>query len=142
MYVPSSLHKLARDESGAATLEAALALPVFFMLAFGAIGWGLLLWEQNTLQYAVEQSARCQILPFAYNGKKLCGSYAQWGVFNTFAIPGIAEDHFTERDVATSTGAKSYKSSCVDASFPNTLINIPLIQAPGSLQATYCRASQ
>jgi Flp pilus assembly protein TadG len=47
-----------RDD-GAIALEFALTLPVFLLLVFGIFGLALTLWTENSIQYAVEQAARC-----------------------------------------------------------------------------------
>jgi Flp pilus assembly protein TadG len=47
------------DRAGSAAVEFGLTAPVFFLLLFGAIEFARLLWTQNSLQYAVEEAARC-----------------------------------------------------------------------------------
>ena len=44
---------------GAAAVETALVLPVFLLCVFGISEIGRALWIQSTLQYAVEDAARC-----------------------------------------------------------------------------------
>jgi Flp pilus assembly protein TadG len=39
------------DERGTTVLEFALTVPIFFMLLFGVVGGGLLLWMQLGLQH-------------------------------------------------------------------------------------------
>ena len=47
----------------------AIVLPVFLMLVFGIEEFGRLFWLQSSLQYAVEQAARCAAV-----NTTLCGS--------------------------------------------------------------------
>jgi Flp pilus assembly protein TadG len=47
------------DSAGSAAVDFAFTAPVFFLLVFGTIEYGRLLWAQNSIQYAVERAARC-----------------------------------------------------------------------------------
>lgn len=58
-----------RDVSGASALEFGLTAPVFFLVIFGIIEGGLLLWTQLGLQHGTELAARC-----AGINKTLCGT--------------------------------------------------------------------
>jgi Flp pilus assembly protein TadG len=42
-----------------AAVEFAFTAPFFFLLLFGAIEYGRFFWTQTSLQYAVEEAARC-----------------------------------------------------------------------------------
>jgi len=63
--------KLRRDERGASAVEFGLTAPIFFLILFGIIEGGLLLWNQLALQHGAEMAARC-----AGVNKTLCGSPA------------------------------------------------------------------
>ena len=52
-------NKIWRDERGATALEFAILAPVFFLLIFGIIAFGLLCWTQVGLQHGAEMAARC-----------------------------------------------------------------------------------
>jgi Flp pilus assembly protein TadG len=54
-----------RDSAGSAAVEFALTAPVFFLLLFGTIEFGQAMWAQNSLQYAVEEAARCRAINHA-----------------------------------------------------------------------------
>ena len=54
-----TLARILRDEQGASALEFALTAPVFFILIFGIIELGLMLWTQFGLQHGAEMAARC-----------------------------------------------------------------------------------
>jgi len=48
-----------KDISGTAAIELAMTMPVFLMLLFGAVEFGLLMWTKLGLQHGVEMAARC-----------------------------------------------------------------------------------
>jgi Flp pilus assembly protein TadG len=47
-----------RWDEGAAAVEAALVLPVLFLLILGIVEFGMALWQWNTMLLAVEQAGR------------------------------------------------------------------------------------
>jgi Flp pilus assembly protein TadG len=47
------------DEHGASAVEFALTAPIFFLMIFGIITFGLMLWTQFGLQHGAEMAARC-----------------------------------------------------------------------------------
>lgn len=51
--------QILRDEGGAAALEFAILAPVFFLIIFGIIAFGILFWTQVGLQHGAEMAARC-----------------------------------------------------------------------------------
>ena len=53
------VRQLFRDTEGNALVEFALTMPLFFLLLFGLIQAGLMLWTQVGLQHGVEMAARC-----------------------------------------------------------------------------------
>jgi Flp pilus assembly protein TadG len=53
------VRQLFRDTDGASLLEFAVTAPLFFLLLFGVIQAGLMLWTQMGLQHGVEMAARC-----------------------------------------------------------------------------------
>jgi hypothetical protein len=55
----NSTKKLLLDERGATALEFAILAPVFFLLIFGIIVFGMLFWTQVGLQHGAEMAARC-----------------------------------------------------------------------------------
>jgi len=57
------------DTRGTAAIEFAMTMPVFFMIIFGIIEGGILLWAQVGLQHGVEMAARCASVNTA-----VCGS--------------------------------------------------------------------
>jgi Flp pilus assembly protein TadG len=51
--------KFARDEGGAAAIEAALVLPFYLVLIFAVIELGHIYWTYNCIQYVADEVARC-----------------------------------------------------------------------------------
>ncbi|MGA7386171.1 MAG: TadE family protein [Methylocella sp.] len=60
------------DIRGAAAVEFALIILSLMLLLLGTVDGGRMLWTQNTLQYAVEQAARCAVV-----NTTTCGTPAQ-----------------------------------------------------------------
>jgi TadE-like protein len=78
------LARIRSDQRGTAALEFALTLPIFFMILFGIIGAGLLLWMQLGLQHGAEMAARCASI-----NKSICGSVSDiqsYAVSETFGL--------------------------------------------------------
>jgi Flp pilus assembly protein TadG len=59
-----------RWDEGAAAVEAALVLPVLFLLILGIIEFGTALWQWNTMLLAVEQAGRYVMVN--YNNSTNC----------------------------------------------------------------------
>jgi Flp pilus assembly protein TadG len=71
-----------RDDRGASALEFALTAPVFFLLLFGIIEFGLLFWTQIGLQHGTEMAARCATVnPTLCPGSTAITSYAAQQAF-------------------------------------------------------------
>ena len=51
--------RLARDERGAAAIEAALVLPFYLAFIFGMIEFGNIYWNYTSIQYVADEVARC-----------------------------------------------------------------------------------
>ena len=56
------LCRLARNDSGAAFIEFAIAGPIVILALIGCIEFGRYFWIRNTLEYAVEEAGRYAIL--------------------------------------------------------------------------------
>jgi Flp pilus assembly protein TadG len=63
------LTKIRGDVRGATAVEFAITAPMFFLVLFGIIEGGLLLWTQLGLQHGAEMAARC-----AGVNKTTCGN--------------------------------------------------------------------
>jgi Flp pilus assembly protein TadG len=55
----SSVCRFLRDRHGGAALEMALVFPFLSLMILGAIEAGWMLWTASTLDFAVEEAARC-----------------------------------------------------------------------------------
>jgi Flp pilus assembly protein TadG len=56
---PASWRSIVTDCAGSTIVEAAIVLPLLFACGFGLVEVGRALWIQNSLQFAVEDAARC-----------------------------------------------------------------------------------
>ena len=55
----TAIARFARNENGSNAVEFALVVPLLCTMFFGIFEFGRALWVQGTLDYAVEQAARC-----------------------------------------------------------------------------------
>jgi Flp pilus assembly protein TadG len=77
--------RFSRNTAGSAAVEFALTVPALLLLLFGTFEFGRLLWTQNSIQYAVEQAARCAAMGQA-PGATSCTST---GATQTFAVSQV-----------------------------------------------------
>jgi len=82
-----------RDVRGTSAVEFAIIAPVFFMLLFGIIDGGRLMWTQVGLQHAAEMAARCASLETVDNPSPCPGNsiqnYAAQQAFGLNPSPGV-----------------------------------------------------
>ena len=70
--LPFSRAALWPAQEGTTAIEFALVAPSLFLVLFGAIEFGRLMWTQSALHFAVEEAARCaSVTP------GLCGTASQ-----------------------------------------------------------------
>jgi Flp pilus assembly protein TadG len=81
----NSRKKLLLNERGATALEFAILAPVFFLLIFGIIEFGVLFWTQVGLQHGVEMAARCASLPTTSQSWR-CPSIETYAAQNAFGL--------------------------------------------------------
>ena len=121
---------LAKACDGTAAVETAIVLPAFLLMLFAVIEGGLLLWNQSTLQFAVEAAARCAAV-----NTTLCGS--------TSAIQSYAASQANGMTVASSSFSVS-QPSCgykVSISYPFNFVITGLFPGTITLTATSCHPS-
>jgi Flp pilus assembly protein TadG len=53
------MQRFLSNNSGTTAIEFALVLPVYLIVILGIFATSLMLWEENSIQYAAEQAARC-----------------------------------------------------------------------------------
>ncbi len=88
---------LLRDRDGVVSIEAAIVFSAFFILLFGVMTLGELLWTQNSLTFAVSQAVRCAAIDVNTCGNGTTATQAQ---VQTYAAalapaPGITSSIFT-----------------------------------------------
>jgi Flp pilus assembly protein TadG len=82
------LSSFRRDVRGVTAVEFAMTAPVFFVMIFGIIEAGLLLWTQLGLQHGVELAARCaSINTTVCNNASSVQSYAAQQAFGLNPSP-------------------------------------------------------
>jgi Flp pilus assembly protein TadG len=106
-------------------VEFGIIAPAFLLLLFGAIECGQMLWTQSSLQFAVEQAARCAVV-----NKTQCGTPSQIESYAASMVYGqsLSSSVFS----ATSAGCGTQ----VTASLPFTVLVIPITV---TLAASSCR---
>jgi Flp pilus assembly pilin Flp len=87
-----TLNRLWRDIGGAAAVEFGMTAPLFFIVLFGIVNSGMLLWTQISLQHGAEMAARC-----ASVDKIRCGSDADIKIYaaDQARAPNVSADTFT-----------------------------------------------
>lgn len=145
----SSIHPLplSRKNKGSSMLEFAISAALFIAILIGATIWALNIWRVATLQYAVEQGARCAILPGSSTGKK-CVDAKTTANKNAFEMPEISQDNFKQDDkpnTFSDTSGVSVTTECVrtlNAANPFALASGLTRSGPGIGSVAYCRMKQ
>ena len=119
------LKSLRRDQDGSVIVDFALIATPLFLLLFGTIEVGRMLWMQNALHYSVEAAARCASID-----TNNCATSTQ---ITSYAAASSA--------AGLTSGVFSWsKVACgnqVSASYPMTLA-IPFMSASITLSAQSC----
>lgn len=69
--------RLRGDRCGASLVEAALVAPVILSVLFGGIEYGRMAWTLNTMNFAVQEAARCaRVRPDVCTNPSTTASYA------------------------------------------------------------------
>jgi len=68
------LNRICDDTSGSSLIEFTVTLPLFFLLMFGLLQAGLLLYTLSGLQHGVEVAARCASVNYSANQLELSQS--------------------------------------------------------------------
>lgn len=99
----SAFRRFVSQSRGATALEMAIVLPAFLMLVFGIEEFGRLFWLQSSLQYAVEQAARCAAV-----NTTLCGTA---GAITAYAADNVFGASVPSADFTSSTPACGHEIS-------------------------------
>jgi hypothetical protein len=78
-------YRFGADIGAAAAVEFALILWPLLLMVLGAVDGGRMLWTQNSLQYAVEQAARCAVV-----NTTTCGTPSQIKSYATSMAYGMS----------------------------------------------------
>ena len=113
-------------EEATTTIELALISFPLFLLLLGTVEGGRMLWTENSLQYAVERTARCAVV-----STSTCGTTAQIQSYAQSMLSGMSVSASTFSSTTASCGVQ------VSASLPYT----PLLPLPMTvtLTASSCR---
>jgi Flp pilus assembly protein TadG len=115
------------DTRGAVGVEFALVSTALFLTLFGAIEFSRMIWTESSLNFAVQEAARCaSVTPTICGTSAKIASYAS-GLVSAAAVPSSA---FT-----AATAACGHK---VSASFPFTFIATGMFTAAPTLTASAC----
>jgi Flp pilus assembly protein TadG len=121
-----ALGRLIEDRRGAVALEFALVAPCLCLAIFGSMEIGRMVWTQASLNYAVEEAARCaSVTPSVCGTSDQTASYAA-GVIAT----GVTADAFT--------GTTAACGHQVSASYAYQFIATGLFSAAPTLTASAC----
>lgn len=115
------------DSTGSAVVESALVLPLLFAFGFGMVEVGRALWTQNSLQFAVEDAARCAAI-----NTVVCGTTT---AIKTYAAGRVNVAAITASDFTVSAPACGKK---VSVSYPFESLVPDLVPVSVTLTAQSC----
>src|SRR4051812_11072512 len=116
------VRKLARDTSGAALIEAAFVLPVLLVLVFGAIDFGMYMWQWNAVDKAAHLGARKAIvLDPAATGAGFTDMSTYWVNSPPWGLPCVSQATYCPTVTYTCTGCTTATSSAVLAEVQRTV---------------------
>jgi Flp pilus assembly protein TadG len=130
----SPLTRLWSACNGAAAIETAFVLPMFFLFLFGIVECGRAFWIQSSLQYAVTSAARCA----AVNPSK-CSDVPSYAAAQAYGM-SIPSTDFTYTsgttcgNVGYSTGSKVAVSYTFTTGLPHLIPKLSSVK----LSATAC----
>ena len=123
----TALKSLGRRREGTTAVEFALVAPVLFLIIFGGVEFGDLLWTQSALHFAVQEAARCASVTPA-----TCGTASQ--------IAAYAASETTGLNISSSAFTATTPSCghLVTASYPYTFVASGLLPFTPTLTAQAC----
>ncbi len=116
-------HRFASDRHGGTAVEMAVVLPFLTLMILGTIETGWMLWSTSTLDYAVEEAARCGAVDV-----NNCGTVAatQSVAASKAMTLGMAAANFTVTTPACGKQvAANYTFSFAQPFFTNFTVTIP-----------------
>ena len=121
------LRRLGQDRRGTTALEFALLSPALFLLLYGTIEFGRMMWTQEALNFAVQDAARCAAVT-----PTTCGTSTQ---IASYAANDIASNYVPASAFSSSSAACGYQ---VTASFVYPFIATGLFSMTPTLSASAC----
>ena len=127
--LPRFARTLVRCRRGTAAVEAAFVLPVLLLLLLGILEFGRMFWAQASLDFAVQETARC-----ASVRPDLCGTAEAASAYAAARIAAVKIDRsaFTLTDEACGKRVRAQVQH-------RPILSSILPQAP-TLTADFCRA--
>lgn len=120
------LRRLVRDSGAAVATEFALVAPALFLVIFGAMEFGRMVWTEASLNFAVEEAARC-----ASVNPSVCGTSNQTATYAAgLTATGVPSTAFT--------GSTASCGHQVTASYAYQFIATGLFSMTPTLSATAC----
>jgi Flp pilus assembly protein TadG len=86
-FISTNIPSFARFDDGAGAVEFALTASIFFPVLVGTIAFAQAVWTKNSLQYAVEETARCRAI-----NASVCPDDASAATFGASQMLGIQID--------------------------------------------------
>lgn len=138
--IPTKIRIVLDDDRGATMVEAGVVLPVFLLIVLGAMYWSLILWQQISLQHAVEMGARCASL----SGGSSSVSNPYCGYIQCSPGGGCVTKHAILGGTNLSTmAATSGSAVCAySVSHTNKFVIPFLAMLPTQLKASFCLTQQ
>ncbi|MDE3015523.1 MAG: pilus assembly protein [Pseudomonadota bacterium] len=102
IYGRHSVRWLCKHETGAATVEMALVLPVFLLLVLGIMEFGRAYWTLNSMQIAIDEAGRYAMINVAAPDSQII-SVAQSNLY------GLNPNDFTVTSQSKTINSINYK---------------------------------
>lgn len=115
------------DNRGTTAIEFALIAPTLFLMLFGCMEFGRMVWTEGALNFAVQEAARCaSVTP------STCGTASQ---ITTYAANEISPNYIPATAFTSTTANCGHQ---VNASFVYPFVMINLFPSTVTLTAMAC----
>ncbi len=115
------------DNRGTTAIEFALIAPTLFLMLFGCMEFGRMVWTEGALNFAVQEAARCaSVTP------STCGTASQ---ITTYAANEISPNYIPATAFTSTTATCGHQ---VNASFVYPFVMINLFPSTVTLTAMAC----
>ncbi|MGH7045784.1 MAG: TadE/TadG family type IV pilus assembly protein [Stellaceae bacterium] len=132
--------RLPHASGGATAVEFALVAPMFFMLVFGTIEFGRLLWTQEALQETAIAGARCVAIAQGTTQDSPCASGGTTSYVQNVAKGwGLSLASITPNTTATCGGWSGFSEMTLTSSFKSVVPELIRLSTSGiTLTASAC----